>query len=286
MCIRNSYDDEIIEVAFGSSTIWDVVKNNLGKTLGVLALLTLFSGLVVVNTGEIGVVNQLGSLSQIDPGLHFVPPLISDVDLLSTKTTLLEQSNFVPTKEGLSVELDTAVLFHLNSDDGVALYGSVGPGYESKLIAPEVSSAVRGLTSEAEAKALYTSGRSEVQNRLKAELSTNLNPRGIVIEDVLLKAVVLPKDLSKSIEEKARAEQDSARMEFILQKERQEAERKSIEAEGIADFQRIVTKGITPSLLQWKGIEATEKLAESDNAKVVIIGNGKDSLPVILGGDK
>ena len=152
------------------------------------------------------------------------------------------------------------------------------------MIAPEASSAVRGLTSESEAKALYTSGRSEVQNRLKSELSASLGPRGIVVEDVLLKAVVLPEDLSKSIEEKARAEQDSARMEFVLQKERQEAERKSIEAEGIADFQRIVTKGITPSLLQWKGIEATEKLAESPNAKVVIVGNDKGSLPVILGG--
>jgi regulator of protease activity HflC (stomatin/prohibitin superfamily) len=260
------------------------LKNNIPTFVGILALITLFSSLVVVDTGEIGIVSQLGTLSQLDPGLHYVPPLISDVDFLSTKTTLLEQSNFVPTREGLSVELDTAILFRLNADDGLNLYASVGPAYESKLVAPEASSAVRGLTSESEAKALYTSGRTEVQNRLKSELSTSLNPRGIIIEDVLLKAVVLPEDLSKSIEEKARAEQDSARMEFVLQKEHQEAERKSIEAEGIADFQRIVTKGITPSLLQWKGIEATEKLAESSNAKIVIIGNNKDSLPVILGG--
>ena len=106
-----------------------------------------------------------------------------------------------------------------------------------------------------------------------------------MVEDVLLKNVVLPEALTKSIQEKARAEQDSARMEFILLKESQEAKRKAIEAEGIADFQRTVSEGITPSLLQWKGIEATEKLAKSDNSKIVIIGNSKDSLPVILGSD-
>merc|ERR1712232_371291 len=119
----------------------------------------------------------------------------------------------------------------------------------------------------------------ELQNRMKTELTEKLTPRGIVVEDVLLKNVVLPKALSSSIQEKAQAEQGSARMEFVLKKESQEAKRKAIEAEGIADFQRIVSQGITPSLLKCKGIEATEKLAESQNAKIVIVGNSKDSLP-------
>ena len=130
---------------------------------------------------------------------------------------------------------------------------------------------------------MYTSGRTAIQGKLKNELTQSLGPRGIIVEDVLLKAVKLPEDLSKSIELKAKAEQESARMEFVLQKEKLEAQRKSIEAEGIADFQRIVSKGITSDLLQWKGIEATTKLANSDNTKIVIMGNGKNSLPVILG---
>merc|ERR1712217_762873 len=129
------------------------------------------------------------------------------------------------------------------------------------------------------------SGRSEIQRKLKAEMSAVLGPRGIVLEDVLLKAIVLPNQLTHSIEQKAQAEQDAARMEFVLQKERQEAERKSIEAKGIAQFQQIVSEGISPALLQWMGIEATEKLSESPNSKIVIMGNTKDSLPVILGGD-
>merc|ERR1719482_909786 len=114
---------------------------------------------------------------------------------------------------------------------------------------------------------------------------TVLEPRGVVLEDVLLKAVKLPSQLTHSIEQKAQAEQESARMEFVLTKERQEADRKAIEAKGIAAFQRIVSEGISPALLQWKGIEATERLAASTNSKVVIMGNSKDSLPVILGGD-
>ena len=114
----------------------------------------------------------------------------------------------------------------------------------------------------------------------------SLGPRGIIVEDVLLKDVELPSELSKSIELKAKAEQDAARMEFVLQKERQEADRKSIEAEGIAAFQRIVSEGISPNLLMWKGIEATEKLAESPNSKIVIMGNSGESLPVLLSADQ
>lgn len=263
-----------------------VIDTRAGLASIAATVLLLINSVQIVDTGEIAIVSKLGELSQLNPGLHVVAPLISRVDYLSTKTTLLEQSNFVPTKEGLTVELDTAILYRLAPDSATSLYGSVGRGYRDKLIAPEASSAVRGLTSESEAKALYTSGRTEIQNKLKSELRNNLSPRGIVIEDVLLKAVILPKDLSASIEEKARAEQESARMEFVLKKETQEAQRKAIEAEGIAEFQNIVSKGITPSLLQWKGIEATEKIAESPNSKVIIIGNNKGLLPVILGNDK
>merc|ERR1712028_124778 len=115
-----------------------------------------------------------------------------------------------------------------------------------------------------------------------AELDSKLRPRGIILEDVLLKGIKLPKQLINAIELKAQAEQESARMEFVLTKEKQEADRKKIEAEGISSFQRIVSEGISTQLLQWKGIEATEKLAMSDNSKIVVMGNTKNSLPVLL----
>ncbi len=122
-------------------------------------------------------------------------------------------------------------------------------------------------------------------NRWWDDLVRQLIVRGIVVENVLLRDVQLPAMLRSSIEAKQQAEQDALRMNFVLQKERQEAERKRIEAQGIADFQRIVAQGISPQLLTWKGIEATEKLATSPNSKVVVIGSGKSGLPIILGSD-
>jgi len=154
------------------------------------------------------------------------------------------------------------------------------------LIKPEAASAIRGLTSESDAKALYTSGRNAIQDAVKDELRGKLSRQGIIIDDVLLKDIVLPDELTKSIELKAQAEQDAARMEFVLTKERLEAQRKAIEAQGVADFQRIVSVGISAELLQWKGIEATEKFANSPNTKIVFVGNSQDGLPVILSADE
>merc|ERR1712054_386302 len=121
-----------------------------------------------------------------------------------------------------------------------------------------------------------------IHNKLVEELKAKLEPRGVTLEDVLLKGIKLPKQLTDAIELKAQAEQESARMEFVLSKEKQEADRKKVEASGISAFQTIVSEGISSQLLMWKGIEATEKLASSTNAKIVVMGNTKDSLPVLL----
>lgn len=173
-------------------------------------------------------------------------------------------------------------LYRLDIAQAAQIYREVGVDYSNILIEPETASIVRGLTSESDAKALYTSGRSAIQEAVKEDLQKSLGPRGIIIEDVLLKDIKLPEELSKSIEMKAKAEQDSARMQFVLAKERQEAERKAIEAKGISDFQNIVSQGISPNLLKWKGIEATEKFSDSPNAKIIIIGNTNDALPVLF----
>merc|ERR1740120_257205 len=141
------------------------------------------------------------------------------------------------------------------------------------------------MTSQSDAKDLYGEMRIILQSNLTVAMEEALAPRGIVVEKVLLRQVALPTQLKAAIEAKAQAEQDAKRMEFVLQKEKQEADRKKIEATGIADFQRIVTEGITPSLLQWKGIEATEKFTSSPNSKLVIMGNSKASLPVMFSGD-
>jgi regulator of protease activity HflC (stomatin/prohibitin superfamily) len=122
-----------------------------------------------------------------------------------------------------------------------------------------------------------------VAKQISDQLATALNPRGLLVENVLLRDIQLPQTLKTSIEAKQQAEQEALAMNFRLQKEKQEAERKRIEAAGIRDFQQIVAQGISPQLLEWKGIEATELLSKSPNTKVVVIGNPKNGLPLILG---
>ena len=271
----------------------DDSDNPLFRTVSTVAVITLAIILVIcavetayiIPPGMVGIVVTLGKVDSRTSGLHFRFPMVSSLEILSTQTQLLEEKNVIPTKEGLSVTLDTAVLFRLDPTRAAELYREVGSNYVDVLIKPEASSAVRGLTSESEAKALYSSGRTIIQDSLKEELEEKLGARGIIVEDVLLKDIILPDQLSKAIELKVQAEQEAARMEFVLQKEQQEAERKAIEAGGIADFQKIVSQGISAELLKWKGIEATEKFAGAPNTKIVIMGNSESDLPVILSAD-
>eukprot|EP00562_Extubocellulus_spinifer_P034336 CAMPEP_0178702834 /NCGR_PEP_ID=MMETSP0699-20121125/13149_1 /TAXON_ID=265572 /ORGANISM="Extubocellulus spinifer, Strain CCMP396" /LENGTH=303 /DNA_ID=CAMNT_0020349723 /DNA_START=637 /DNA_END=1548 /DNA_ORIENTATION=+ len=250
--------------------------------VGAFVIIALSQIPFIVPPGEVGVVVTMGHVHSYTSGLHYRFPLISKTMLMTAKIQILDTTNIVPTREGLAVTLDTAVLFRLNSTHVSQLYKDIGPDYVQLLIEPEAASAVRGLTSESEAKALYSSGRSMIQDTVKAELTEKLSHRGILIEDVLLKDIHLPSELSKSIEAKVQAEQDADRMQFVLVKEKQEAERKSIEAKGISDFQKIVSEGISPELLKWKGIEATQDFASSPNTKIVMIGNSENDLPVIL----
>ena len=149
----------------------------------------------------------------------------------------------------------------------------MGSDYAAVLLEPQFRSVTRGVTATYEAKALYTSEREHLSQLITTDLKTLVEPRGIFIETTPLRKLTLPDKLRDAIEEKLSADQESQRMQFVLTKETQEAERKRIEAKGIADFQQIVTTGISDKLLEWKGIEATQDLAKSPNSKIVIIGN-------------
>jgi len=253
----------------------------------VVALLVAFSQLVtVIPAGHTGVIDFLGMVSDntLKPGINLVNPM-AKVEKMSIKTQELKELMSVPSKEGLSVDLEISLLFKLNSEKANDIYKTVGPNYSDIILLPQFRSVVRGVTARYEAKALYTASREELAGEILTELEKLVDPRGITVEQAPLRQIQLPERLTKSIEEKLQAEQESQRMEFILTREKQEADRKRIEAKGIADFQDIVAKGISDQLLRWKGIEATEKLANSPNSKVVVIGSGKDGLPLILGGN-
>lgn len=249
-----------------------------------ISLLQIFT---VIPAGTVGVVDFLGMVSDntLKPGVNIVNPM-ARIYKFSIKTQEIKELMKVPSKEGLTVDLEISLLFKLTPDKANIIYKTIGPNYKEIILIPQFRSVVRGVTAKYEAKALYTASREKLAVEIVKELESLVGPRGITVEAAPLRQIVLPNRLTQAIEEKLQAEQESQRMQFVLKKEEQEAERKRIEAKGIADFQTIVSEGINEQLLKWKGIEATEKLANSPNAKVIVIGSGKDGLPIILGGDK
>lgn len=246
-------------------------------------LILLMTSTTSIPTGNVGVLTLFGRVTgeTLAEGIHLINPLKS-VQKLSVQTQSVKESANVPSNEGLILALDTSLLFRLDKTKAAFVYQTVGDNYAEKIVEPTLRAAIRASTSAHSANALYTNARELVQQQIQDELTAQLSPRGVIVENVLLRDVQLPAMLKGSIEAKQQAEQDALRMSFILQKEKQEAERKRIEAQGIADFQKIVAQGISTQLLEWKGIEATEKLATSANAKVVIIGNPKNGLPLVL----
>ncbi|MCL4305147.1 prohibitin family protein [bacterium] len=252
--------------------------------IGITILLLVLRCFVIIPAGHVGVVDFFGKVSDqtLKPGVNFRNPL-ANIHKFSVKTQEAKEVMVVPSKEGLSVQLEISVLFHLNPEMAADVYKTVGPNYRQIILEPNFRSVTRGVTAGYEARALYTSEREILAQQIQSLLAASVQPRGLTIEATPLRQISLPSNLMASIEQKLQSEQESQRMEFILTKETQEADRKRIEAQGIADFQKIVSQGLSDAFLRWKGIEATEKLATSTNAKVVVVGSGKDGLPIILG---
>jgi prohibitin 1 len=255
--------------------------------LGVAAFLIeilLFASVTRDGTGHVGVLTLFGRVTNetLGEGIHLINPMKTNNEL-SIQTQTLKESASVPSSEGLMMALDTSLIYHLSPDRAAEVFQKIGADYENIVVEPTLRSAIRESTASHTANALYTGEREMVAKQIFEQVNESLAKRGITVENVLLRDIQLPATLKTSIEAKQQAEQEALAMNFRLQKETQEAQRKRIEAAGVRDFQQIVAQGITPSLLEWKGIEATETLAKSPNTKVVVVGNPKNGLPLILG---
>jgi regulator of protease activity HflC (stomatin/prohibitin superfamily) len=281
--------------AFIATLVYFNAKKRFNKSESTFAFIGLIVAIIIavmqfwtiIPAGHVGVVDFLGNVSDntLKPGINLVNPMATVVKF-DARTQELKETMNVPSKEGLTVTLEISLLYSLSFEYANRIYKTVGENYVETILVPQFRSVVRGVTANYDAKSLYTAEREVLAQRIETELSKLVKSRGITLEAAALRQITLPPGLTASIEEKLKADQESQRMQFVLLKESQEAERKRIEAKGIADFQDIVSKGISEQVLKWKGIEATEKLAASPNSKVVIIGSGKDGLPIILGGDK
>ncbi len=250
----------------------------------VFALLALMQCFTVIPAGHVGVVDFFGTVSDhtLKAGINPVNPFAKVVKF-SVQTDEHKEAMQVLSREGLTIGLEISALYRLDADSAASVYKKIAGGdYLEVILIPQFRSISRAVTASFQASALYSTERERLAVAVQEELSKIVASRGIIIESTPLRNVALPTQLTDAIEQKQRADQESQRMEFILAKEKQEADRKRIEAKGIADFQTIVAAGISEQLLRWKGIEATEKLANSQNTKVIIVGSGKDGLPIII----
>ena len=289
-------------IIFGVTGI--IVKNNvalhpygkIGRIIGVLFILLgiIISSVVQIDAGEIGIKVLFGSVKNdvLNSGLHLVNPLyeIKKVDVKTQNYTMSgvhdegnqlgDDAIRVLTSDGLEVTIDLTVLYRVVADDAPKLIQQTGLDFKDKIVRPITRTKIRDNAVYYQAIELFSTKRDEFQQRIYKSIEEDFKKRGLLLEQLLVRNITLPNSVKASIESKINAEQDAKKMEFVLQKERQEAERKRVEAQGIADYQRIINTGLTDQQLQYEQIKAMKEIALSQNSKIVIMGKG--NTPIML----
>jgi regulator of protease activity HflC (stomatin/prohibitin superfamily) len=249
----------------------------------------------VVDAGQVGVKTLYGKVDNdvLYSGLNIVNPLV-EVTTFDVKTQNYTMSAVhdeggkngddairILTSDGLEVTIDLSVLFSVKPTEAPRILKQIGDDYLDKIVRPVSRTAIRDNAVSYEAVALYSSKRQEFQNRIFETINQSFAKRGLRLEQLLIRNITLPESVRKTIESKINAEQDAQKMQFVLQKEKQEAERKRVEAQGIADYQKILSTGLSDKQLQYESIIAQKEIALSPNTKVILMGSGKN--PIILG---
>ena len=275
-----------------SSRRYAKLVTTIGLVLFILGI--SISCFVQIDAGEVGVKKLFGKVQPdvLQSGLHFINPLIK-VERLDVKTQNYTMSGIhdegqksgddairVLTADGLEVTIDLTVLYRLSPDDAPRLVKETGVDYEYKIVRPIARTRIRDNAVYYEAVALYSTKRDEFQNRIFNGIETDFKKRGLLLENLLVRNITLPDAVKGTIEQKIQAEHESQKMQFVLQKEKQEADRKRIEAQGISDYQRIISESLTDKQLQYEQIKAYKEMALSQNAKVIVLGKG--NTPLIL----
>jgi regulator of protease activity HflC (stomatin/prohibitin superfamily) len=257
------------------------------------ALLT--AGVKQIDAGRVGVVSVFGKVEKqvLPSGLHFVNPL-AEVTVFDATTQNYTMSQVhdegqkegddairVLSADGLEVVIDLTVLYRIDPSQAPRIYQEVGPNYTDKLVRPIARTRIRDNAVYYDAVSLYSKQRDEFQLKIQKTIEQDFSKRGIILEQLLVRNILLPASVRKTIEEKINAEQESQKMQFVLAKERQEADRKRVEAQGIADYQQILQQSLSDKQLRYEMIKAQKEIALSPNAKVIIM-DGKSGPQLIL----
>lgn len=281
-----------------------LIKNNpvlekfksVGRLVGLLFIVIgiISSSVKQVDAGEVGVKILFGSIQNdvMSSGLHFINPLL-DVKMIDIKTQNYTMSGIndegnkvgddaikVLTSDGLEVTIDLTVLYRVIASDAPKLLRETGSDFRDKIVRPITRTKIRDNSVYYQAVDLFGNKRDEFQIRIYKSIEETFKTRGLMLEQLLVRNITLPNSVKSAIESKINAEQDAKKMEFVLLKEKQEAERKRVEAQGIADYQRIINTGLTSQQLQYEQIKALKELALSANAKVIVMGKGNS--PIII----
>ena len=223
-----------------------------------------------------------GTLKEpLGEGYHLVSPF-SEIYQYDLREQEHQESLDVLANNGLSIVLDTSILFKPVSSELYLLQTEIGPDFYRVLLGPLLRSGARKVVGRYSPEEIYSTKREEVEREIFTEVNRKLQSKHVQVDGILIRNVHLPKIVQEAIELKLQQEQRALAMQFVLDKERKESERKKIEAAGIADYQQLIGKGLTEMLLQWKQIEALEKLSQSPNSKTIILGGGKGNIPMIL----
>ncbi|HXZ60707.1 MAG TPA: prohibitin family protein [Steroidobacteraceae bacterium] len=217
----------------------------------------------------------------LNEGLHVVSPF-SRIYLVDLREQQQDIDLDVLADNGLEIKLRTSILYQPVATEAAQLIRETGPDYYATLIGPNVRSSARRVVGRYSPEEIYSSKREQIEREIRENVAGKLAGAHLRVNAILIREVHLPEVVQSAIQAKLEEEQKALEMRFVLDRTRQEAERKRIEAAGIADYQSTISRGLSDRILAWQGIEATEKLAESPNAKVVVIGSGKDGLPLIL----
>lgn len=289
-----------ISVLLGNKAFDDKSKRifQFGKIGGIVLLVLglLFSVFVQIGTGRVGVKTMFGKVSDgtLSSGLNIVNPLynVTEMNIKTQNYTMSgvhsegdksgDDAIRVLTADGLEVVIDLTVLYSVNPAKAPQILRNIGEDYQEVLVRPITRTKIRDNAVYYDAVALYSSKRDEFQNRIYKSIEADFIKRGLILEQLLIRNIALPERVKKTIEEKIQAEQEAQKMQFVLQKEKQEAERKRVEAQGISDYQNIINTSLTDRQLQYEQIKAYKEMANSQNAKIIIMGKG--GAPVILDG--
>lgn len=271
--------------------------SNSLKIVGFLLIaLGIFSSMFKqIDAGKVGVKSLYGNVEPdiLESGLHIINPLldVTDFDIQTQNYTMSaihdegskegDDAIRVLSNDGLEVVIDLTVLYRISPELAPKIFKQIGENYADKIVRPVTRTRIRDNAVYYDAVALYSTKRNEFQQRIFKTIEADFKSRGLVLEQLLIRNINLPTSVKTTIESKINAEQDAQKMTFILQKEKQEAERKRVEAQGIADYQRIISTGLSDKQLQYEQIKAQKELAASPNTKIIFM-NGKGSAPVIL----